>query len=243
MKTLSIPLLALVVLVSACNTKTLLVSKFDGDVLGTEPNKTLPGDPAGDEINYVNELAYRMRVRASPDRSGKALFYSGRRWNQPEISGHSNWISFKGASTTSKKNLNFSWHGRFSGFTNSTQHVLCDLTNGVGTVMVRLIFHQDGRVVSENDFSGKGPTLIGTINVSDWNFIVVNADRDARKFSILIGREKGDNIERKDLPFLNYGNPVDFGTSMRPSLAFQISESAGETSSYIVDDVIILQSN
>lgn len=243
MKTLISLALVLMVILSACNQRQLLQSNFESDVIGSAPNKSLPGDPIGDTIIYVRELTRRLRVDVAPDLEGKALFYSGRRSGDPSLPGHDNWVSFVGAPTTSKKNLTISWNGRFSGFTDPSQKVLIDITNGAGVVMVRLQIYNDGRVYAERDFVGGAARLIGTINTAAWNYFIVNADPMTRKFRILIVRERGDNIQRENLAFLDYGNTVNFGESMRPAISYQIDDSAGETSRCIVDGIVIRQKN
>ncbi|MGC3944405.1 MAG: hypothetical protein QM762_07795 [Chryseolinea sp.] len=77
MKTLSlwICFAVLSIVSTSCKTTTLLNATFEEDAVGSSPNKTLPGDPAGDELLYVTEMEPRLKVQNSPIAGSKALHF------------------------------------------------------------------------------------------------------------------------------------------------------------------------
>ena len=99
MKTLSLCAIVAMLgcVVTSCTTTTLLDASFEGDAVGSSPNRSLPGDPTGDEIIYVPEMEPRLRVEASTVAGSKALHFK----TEPfvDVPRTNRYVTFKSSST------------------------------------------------------------------------------------------------------------------------------------------------
>lgn len=236
--------LAAVMSLSSCS--KILLADFERDAVGSQPDKSLPGGPSGDEITYHSDLAYRMRVRDSPEgMTGKSLYYSGMRWDDAsDIALSQRWLTFHGTSVRSTRPLVFVWQGRFSNFKRDSDQLLVDITGGSVTPMVRLEIHNDGRVLAIPDFQGSTPQVLGTIDRGAPHTFAVSVNPETRRYSVLIGGgRRGSSIQRDDLPFLSDGQDIPWSAPFRPAISFKLSEGVGSESHYVLGELSVGQSN
>ncbi|HEX5170978.1 MAG TPA: hypothetical protein VFW11_17505 [Cyclobacteriaceae bacterium] len=228
----------LVTLFAFSNCTSLLSAKFESDTIGNLPNKTLPGNPSGDEILYVAAIETQLEIIATPgSTSNKSLEYQG---NSPsgDVSGHSSWVTFKSKSSNFAKPVTFTWAGRIASLTAESLYI--DLSDGSGVVAARIRILDDGTVRLVNDIVTGNGTDIGSIgdNVAHTFIVTVNLQTATYNVSVF---KSGGNLERLNVPLLT-SNVAEYHNPARPTASFNYS---GYISSnrYILDEIFISRKN
>jgi hypothetical protein len=223
MKTLSlwICLAVLCMVITSCKTTTLLKASFEEDAVGSSPNKTLPGDPTGDELLYVTEMEPRLKVQNSPIAGSKALHFSLAAIS--DISGHQKGISFKGASTNLTQTV---WFIVAAQNTNATTNdVYMDVSDGGGHAMARLTIHPNGDVALTRDLTYTTEDVIGNVG-SQVHTIVFTTFAGELKYNVTIFKETGPAITAENKNMLTT-NATEFLNPARPQISIANQGTSG----------------
>jgi len=198
---------------TSCKTTTLLNASFEADAVGSSPNKTLPGDPSGDELAYVTEMEPRLKVQNSPIAGSKALHFSLAAIS--DISGHQKGISFKGKSTDLTETVWFMLSGQN---TNATSNdVYMDLSDGSAHPIARLTIKPDGEVELTNDNTYATSTNIGNVG-SQVHTIIFTTHAGTLKYNVTIIKETGPAITVENRNMLTT-NATSFVNPARPTIS------------------------
>jgi hypothetical protein len=224
-------LLTSIAILSGCT--SLLTAKFESDTIGSLPNKTLPGNPTGDEISFATEIENQLEVIATPAASAKSVEYRG---NPPagSISGHNAWISFKAKSSNFVNPVTFVWSGRIASLTSESLSI--DLSDGSGVVAARIRIEDNGTVILVTDIAANTGIDIGTIPDDVVHTFVVTVILSSGIYNVSV-LKSGGNLERQNVPLLT-SNIAAYHNPARPTASFKYS---GYISSnhYILDEVFI----
>lgn len=223
MKTLSlwICFAVLCCVITSCKTTTLLNASFEEDAVGSSPNKTLPGDPSGDEILYVSEMEPRLKVQNSTIAGSKSLHFS----LAPiaDISGHQKGISFKGASTDLTQTVWFLFTGQNTNATSNDMYM--DLSDGSSHPIARLTIRANGDVELTRDLTYSTFDLIGNVG-NEVHTIVFTTFAGDLKYNVTIFKETGPAIKAENKNMLTT-NPVNFVNPARPTISFSNQGTSG----------------
>ncbi len=229
----AISLCLLIIIGGFSNCTSLLTAKFESDTIGNLPNKTLPGNPSGDEMLYAAEIENQLEVIATPGSSSKSVEYQG---NTPtgSISGHSAWITFKGKSSNFAKPVTFTWSGAITSL--SSESLYIDLSDGSGVVAARIKISDNGTVRLVSDIATDNGIDIGTIPDNVVHTFIVGVNLQSGVYNVSVFKT-GGNLERQNVPLLT-ANIAAYHNPARPSASFKYS---GYISSnrYILDEVFI----
>lgn len=222
---------------TGCTNK--LTAKFESDTVGGLPDRTLPGSPGGDELDYVPELETQLKVIATPsDASKKSLEYrsvapSG------EVSATNLWIGFQATSTNFAKPITFLWSGR-KDFSSGGSHMLIDCTDGSGTMASRIRLQNNGDVVLiSNLLTGDGVN-IGTIPNNEVHTFMITVDLSNRVYSVSVLKNSG-TLSRNGHPILTQ-DVLLFHNPAKPTVSFRFENFYG-SQKYIIDEVFINRKN
>mgnify|MGYP005811923299 CR=1 FL=1 len=222
MKTLSLWISSAVICcaITSCKTTTLLTASFEADAVGSSPNKTLPGDPTGDELVYVTEMEPRLKVQSSTIAGSKALHFS----LAPiaNISGHQKGISFKGKSTSLSQTVWFIFSGQN---TNATNDVYMDVSDGSGHAMLRMTIRPNGDVALTNDLTYTTADVIGNVG-SQVHTVIFTTSPGALKYNVTIIKETGPAITEENRNMLTT-NATEFLNPARPTISFSNQGTSG----------------
>ena len=225
-------LAVLCAVITSCSTTTLLTATFEGDAVGSSPDKTLPGNPSGDEIQYVSEMEPRLKVQNSTISGAKALHFT----LAPiaDISGHQRGVSFKGASTNLTETVWFMFSGQN---TNATSNdVYMDLSDGASHPIARLTIKPNGNVELTNDLTYTSSELIGNVG-TEVHTILFTTFAGTLKYNVSIYKETGPAILKENRNMLTT-NPTEFVNPARPTISFSNQGTSG-SQIYAIGNVLI----
>lgn len=233
MKTFRLLLFALVPVsfFTSCKTTAILTSSFESETVGSLPAKNIPGDPAGDAIDYGTELQPRIKVTNSATAGRKALTFT--EINTPGLTAHNQFLSFKGISTDFTQTLWFYYTATHSG---SGERLLIDITDGSAAMIARLFLTDAGQLSMMTDFKG-GEQVLGNIPAGVSHTLVVTLNLSNRKFNLTV-LKSGGNITASDRPVL-LDNILAYANPARPMLSFRWEDGASATRKYVLEDVHI----
>ena len=217
-------------LLSACKPAKLLTATFEADAIDSPPAKVLPGEPAGDEIEYHNSITPLLKVQNSTISGSKALHYTALTVNNPPPL-YDRYLSFKGIGTDLKQTVWFYYTGKNMGST-----MLIDISDGVANVMARMRISPNGDVglatnIGDADYSD----VIGNIG-SETHTIVFTASPSTLKYNVTIIKETPPAITAENRPMVTQ-NANSFKSPNNPSLDFLHTNEDG--SSYAIGSVTI----
>ncbi|MEJ1241048.1 hypothetical protein WBG78_23070 [Chryseolinea sp. T2] len=222
MKTLSLLFSGAVLcsVLASCKSTALLQASFEEDAVGSSPNKTLPGDPTGDELLYVTEMEPRLKVQNSTIAGSKALHFS----LAPiaDISGHQKGISFKGASTDLTQTVWFMFSAQNN---NASSDVYMDLSDGGGHPIARLTIHTNGDVALTRDLTYVTEDIIGNVG-NEVHTIVFTTFAGELKYNVTIFKETGPAITVQNKNMLTT-NATSFLNPARPQISFSNQGTSG----------------
>ena len=228
MKSVSIFFILLGLSLSSC--VTILKAPFDSDTLGSNPLKTLPGSPSGDELTYISNIENRLEI-ISWDGSNSLEIANVSPVGRP--SGHSTWTSFRSTNTNFTSSVTYNWSGQ-ANFTNSGGDFIMDFMDGMGGHMVRLMLSPRGELRYTTDYVNELP--IGTVSLNTKHGFTVTCNKLSRTFNIRLS-QSGSSIEADNLGFLDFGQT--FAVNAHPMLSFNYGSGSNPQQTYIVDDIII----
>lgn len=223
-------------LATSCRTTAILTATFEGDTPGGLPNRTLPGNPVGDQLQYATAIEGRLRVENSATAGEKALHYS-----QAAItgspSGHTIWLSFRGRSTDLTQRLWFIWTAKPQNGFGASRYVLADISDGFANLIGRLYFYGDGHVKRVTNLATDQSVDIGTLNPQRQYSVIVTATASTSRFNVLIG-DGVSLINVMDQPMLTT-DPLSFHNPANPSVSFRFEDGVDASRKYIIESVNI----
>ncbi|MRS65498.1 hypothetical protein [Larkinella terrae] len=231
------------ILFSSCSRTQLLVSTFENDITGIQPNTELPGDPVGDVIRYDNVIAPRIRVQNSTISGEKALHFT----QVPLIPYPPEtrvWLNFRGASTSSDKKLRFSWTAQHQNAVDPDEYVLIELSDGAAKTIARFYFYADGTIKRVEDIDSDRKRDLGKVDPTLRHVVFVEVDVRAKTYKLdVITAATNSNISRDALPF-NYSDfTVNSTNPINPTLSFRLDNGGNDRRKYIIEGVEISQEN
>lgn len=230
----AVGMFALGLVTFSCKTSTILVAKFESDAIGATPGHDLPGDPAGDRVDFIPELASGLKIKTwEAGSTNKALEFT--RVNTGGISGHSTWLSFKGISTNLAETVWFIYNAKFGG--GSGAEVITDLSDGSGSPIARMKINSAGQIrLVAGDYTTE--KLIGTITPGAKHNVMFVVSAASTSYNLLIAAAGHPLIKVDNEPTMT-ANPVNFHNPCNPSISFNFGESSGSDTKYLVNDVSI----
>ena len=230
--------IAATILMSSCNTTTILSANFNNDDLGREPMRDIPGDPTGDMIIYRPEVASTVRIVATTGTAKGLRFSEGPLpW---DLSGHLSALSFKCVSTNFAKPITFTWVAT----PNGGRMPRIDFSDGSNLLASLKV--NGGRLLAITSIDGSSSIDIGPLPDSEKHnfFVSVNLQRNSYSVSV-VGNPHGTfNLRREGLPLLIA--PLEVRNPAEPTLSFNFHEygSTGSSSVYYTfDSIVILKGN
>lgn len=216
---------------SACKTTRLLTATFESDALGSAPNKTLPGDPSGDEIEFNSIITPQLKVQNSTVGGSKALFYTNIATDP--IMAAARWVSFKGAPTDLSKTV---WFMYVAQNVNPAQDVNVDLTDGYNNAIARLRIQSDGTVSIATDYTYVNYEDIGNIG-TQVHTVIFTTSLVTKKYNVTIFKQSGPAITVENKPFMQQ-NATLFKNPARPTISFTHTGTSS-AHAYVIGSVSI----
>jgi hypothetical protein len=233
MKTFRLLLCALLSasLFTACKTTAILTAKFESETVGSLPTKNIPGDPAGDAIEYSTELQPRIKVTNSATAGQKAVTFT--EINTPGLTAHNQFLSFRGISTDFTQPMWFIFAGTHSG---SGERLTIDITDGSAAMITRMFITDSGQLSMMTNFTG-GEQVLGNIPAGVSHTFFVTLNLSTKKFNLTV-LKSGGNITVSDRPVL-LDNILAYANPARPMLSFRWDDGASATRKYVLEEVMI----
>ncbi len=234
---LSIIGVSAVLLLSNCS--SLLTAKFESDSIGSDPDKTLPGNPSGDEITYANEISNQLEIVTTPANTSQKSLSINNVAPTGSISGHSDWLGFKSKSTNFSNPITFTWTG-IQTFPSSSPYLLVDISDGSGVVAARLKFQGNGDVILVDDIAtGNGPN-VGSIDSGERYSVLLTVRLSDKKYNISIIKPSGNIVVNDHAILIDditiYHNPA------RPTVSFKF-QNGTSANKFVADEVFISRKN
>lgn len=236
MKNLSVFRFALIVLcitmLSSCQSTKILSAGFETDAINSAPNKTLPGDPSGDEITYNAALNPQLKVQASTIAGSKSLHFTNVSISNP--GGHERWLSFKGVGTDLAETIWFLHTGQNTG---ASHDVLIDASDGHGHLIARMRIKSDGEVGLAKNILDDYTDILGNVG-TEVHTVIFTCSASTLKYNVSIYKTTGPAILAESKPMITE-NALSFNNPAHPSLSFQHSASSAASHIYAIGSVSI----
>jgi hypothetical protein len=213
---------------SGCASGTLLSAKFDADSVGSAPNKSLPGSPAGDEIYLADpsNASNQVRVVNSGALASKSLRYSN--VNMPVNSRYVGFLSKQTALPANQKfraiwvarpNLDGSGSALDVWLGDSHFKSLAALRLDAGQVLLR---------------TSNAPQYesIGSFSETENHTVIITVDKQTQQYSIVM---MPGSVLSGWRPVLN----ADALNTERPTLYLHFGENASSSRNYVIDNIAI----
>ncbi len=222
-------ILVCLVMFTACT--SLLTATFNNDTVGNPPNKSLPGNPNGDQITYKTALEDRLEVVTRPDFATRALAHQYASLPS-SVPSQDRWINFRAKSTNLTKPVTFTWSG-IADFS-SGQPFLIYLEDGSGGIFGIIKIESDGSVMLADDAISDSEA--GTIASGQKHTFIVNVDVANEKYNLSV-LKSGGNITVENHP-LFVDNNLAYANPAHPTASFQFPGGAGSFT-YFLDEIFI----
>lgn len=232
----------LTTLLPACKTTQILRETFSADVVGNQPLKNIPGDPAGDSVSYNSSVLgprlsiAQLDVTNKPDKKG--LVFS-----EAAISGataFNQWLSFKGVAVDYTQPIWLSWSAKQR---NARGDLLIDIMGAQGLWVGRFYIRQNGQLERvTNVATGSGSDVLGLLDPTKFHSVIISLQPAARKYNITIFGVAGQaSVTRQNIAVLNEPNPnAGMLSTGKPSISFRYQNESFSTSpAYIFESVNI----
>jgi hypothetical protein len=206
-------------LLSACKPAKLLNATFEADAINSPPAKSLPGDPAGDEIKYLDAITPLLKVQNSVISGSKALHYTGLPVNNPPPLSK-RYVSFSGIGTDLKKTVWFYYTGQNMGST-----MLVDISDGGANLMARMRISDNGEVGLAKNLFDDYTDIIGNIG-HETHTIVFTASPATLKYNVTILKETPPAITAEDRPMITQ-DANSFKSPNNPTMHFLLTNEGG----------------
>jgi hypothetical protein len=211
-----------------CASGPLFNANFDADAVGSLPNTDPPGQPAGDEIYFVdaNQASMQVTVVNSAALGSKSLQYSNA--NVPVYSRYIGFIS-KSEALGANQKFRAAWDGRVDLDSNgSALNILLGDPHFIPFAEMRF---KDGQVLLRTTLADTYEP-IGPYDESQNHAVFITIDKSTQKYSIVMVPGSVTSGWRTVLV------PEALDTN-RPSLYFYYSENKSSSGKYVVDKVAI----
>jgi hypothetical protein len=216
----------------SCKSSKILSASFEGDAINNPPNKTLPGDPTGDEITYHTAMEPQLKVQNSTIAGSKSLHFTNVAISNP--SGHQRWLSFRGVSTDLTQTIWFTHTGQNTG---ASHDVLIDVSDGHGHLIARMRIKTNGEVGLAKNITDDYTDVLGNIG-SEVHTIIFTVSASTLKYNVTIFKTSGPTITAENKPMITE-NALSFNNPAHPTISFQHSEQPGSGHTYAIGSVSI----
>jgi len=218
-------------LLSASACTSLLKANFNDDTVGSLPDKSLPGNPSGDEIRYAAALEPRLEVVTHPDFSTHVLAHEFASIGTG-VPSRERWLSFRAKSTNLTRPVTFTWSG-MADFSYGNYFTVY-LEDGSGGLFAMIRIESDGDVLLADNFSSFSE--VGTITSGQKHTFIVTVDvgNETYNFSVF---QPGQNITVESHPLLLEDNLL-YANPANPLASFQFQDGAGAMT-YFMDEIFI----
>lgn len=224
-------------LFTACD--DMLTAKFESDSTGNLPDKSLPGNPSGDEMTYASVIETQLEVVATPTASAqKSVEYSSVPPSGP-ISGHSSWVGFKAKSTNFAKPITFTWTAQKS-FNSGGADLYIDCSDGSGVVAARIKVLANGDVKLVNNIATDAGNIIGNIPNGERHTFLVTVDLPDEEYNISVIKSSGNLVQNGN--GLLTENVALYHNPARPTVSFKFDPFVSGQE-YVIDEVFIRRKN
>ena len=215
----------------------LLRATFENDVLDGHPDKTLPGDPVGDELTYGRGMVMSI-VPTYYALAYKSLDFRG---GGP--------ISFVGKPSTFTGIMTFKWSGTVVNHWGGPPQYLgweeIHLTDGYGHLIARLVIFGSTLFVKHKDsdpnypFSGQSLyAFLAAPDAPDTHSIEIKLSLTTGLFDLKL-LDDGELFLFEDIPIYEENTSV-YSTSPRPTITFLSGSGTNNyEDGYILDEVSI----
>lgn len=216
----------------SCTSKVILMTNFNGEAVGATPAHDIPGNPPGDRIDFIPELAPGLKIRSGISEGNKALEYS--HVNTGGISGHSNWLSFRGTSTDFSQTVWYIYSAqRNVGFGD----LLTDLSDGSSGYIARMKINPSG-VVSLMGRDWVTERIIGNVPTDAPHSVIFTVNVGSGTYNLMIASVGRELIQVSNEPLMT-SNPLSFHNPANPSISFKFSEGADSGTKYLIERISI----
>ncbi len=224
--------LFLTILLGSCSTTKILQTNFNSETLGTAPIHDIPGEPAGDFIGYIPDLAPALKIVNWSEGDGKALEFKSKYLSS--ISGHYTWLSFEGVSTNFAETIWYSYTAKHSG---NEGRILIDLTDGSGTMIARMSILSNGTTtLLNNDWATTRNIGVIPPNISHTTIFTVSVNK--RTFNLLILGAGMEQIQLTDIPLFTT-NILDFHNPANPALNVNFDQAGDNGRTFELKSLLI----
>lgn len=220
-------------------TEILLRANFNEDDLGSAPDKTLPGDPVGDELDH-SYFPY-LKIVNSP-------FNGGAPWalSQAIDDNHNVQTKFISRNSSFAGVIKISWNGQLVDWTG--QALYFDITDGQGNMVARFAVAGQGLYVVnsthpspayyEGDHVGD-PFALGRGDAATNHVFIIEVNYAQKKFDITLA---GQNLIQPVVKYTNlpvYNPNLVLAANGRPTLIVTSEQAITDEKGYIIDNVTI----
>ena len=241
---------ALLIGLQACDnspyvTEILLRSNFDEDGLGDNPEKTLPGDPVGDELLYSDQADLSVIHTEFSGGEPNALLQIFSASQISHVLSMSRPSSFSGI-------VRFSWNGRLVDWVNVNQQLHIFIDDGYGKALAHVVIvGQSLYIMDKDDQSWYNGDYLGTPfiplaypprgigNAATDHVFIFEVNFAQKKFDlILAGQHLTQNVFKyNNLPIFDPG--IVLSANTRPMLRIFGWTVSANPCGYVTDNVII----
>ena len=230
----------LIVALSHSSCTTVLKANFESDTLGSNPLKTLPGDPSGDEMTYISEIENRLEI---VNWEGSKSLEIGNITPLDDPTFATTYTSFISRSSPFTRPVTYSWNGQLD--SNNGRRLLINFSAGTGIsgTMSAMKIEPNGAFSYSTDFINY--TFIGTIELDQPHTFIVSFDKSTKLFSVSVF-QSGENISTQGLPFISTSGPFPSPTKFRISFNFGETDNPPSIDlghNYTIDNLAIAHKN
>ena len=216
----------------------LLRATFENDFLDGHPDKTLPGDPVGDELIYGRPMVMSI-VPTGYAPTHKSL----------DFRGGAGPISFVGKPSSFVGIMTFKWEGTVVNHWGGPPQYLgwqdVHLTDGYGHIIARLVIFGSTLYVKHKNSDPNSPVsgtalyqYLAAPEAPDYHIIEVKTSLTSGVFDLQLIAD-GAVHTYEDIPIYEENTSV-YSTSPRPTIIFHSGSGTGSyEDGYILDNVFI----
>ena len=217
---------------SSCKSTYILRSNFESDAINSLPNKSLPGDPGGDALEYSSQVEPRLKVVSSAGQKSLRFSQSA----APGLTAFNQWITFRGISTDFTQTV---WY-YYTATQQSTSggYVLVELGDGSAGIVARLTIKANGEVTLLRNLTTQQQDVIGTITEGVSHTVVFTVDMAASKYNVTIFKSAGEAITVTNKTVV-LGTGVSYANPARPTMSFRYEEGQSDARRYTLEAVTI----
>ncbi len=221
---------------------TLLQANFEADALGADPNKSLPGSPNGDDLNYIAQIENRLNIIRWETSNALEISNFAPTGDSPDIiATETTFFSREGSFSNP---INYAWNGQFNSNMGMSLLINLGVLSGTRKNMTSLRLSPEGQLFYFR--SSQEEEALTTIETGNPHTFIISFDRNTRLFDLEIIQTSGSEIFR-NLPFSQGSGP--FPPTGRFLIIFDFERpSSGSVRSfpghnYVLDNLSVSQRN